>query len=148
MRVKKKKHGAERLEACGDIVIKDLREQGSTSEALFGNSKPLRIEIGCGKGDFIRAKSVQEPNYNYLAIEKISDNKSSIDLFDLYGYDGTKIEADYQKQADDYIYKLIYTNLRDRDLYMKKYIEAKGERFPVRMNYLTERKRLKSDIVN
>ncbi len=76
---------------------------------------------------------------DYIAIEKISDNKPSIDLFDLYGYDGTKIEADYQKQADDYIYKLIYTNLRDLDLYMKKYIEAKGERFPVRMNYLTER---------
>ena len=24
MRIKKKKHGAERLEACGDIVIKNL----------------------------------------------------------------------------------------------------------------------------
>ena len=73
MRIKKKKHGAERLEACGEIVIKDLREQGSTSETLFGNSNPLRIEIGCGKGDFIVGTAAKEPDVNFLAIEKVSD---------------------------------------------------------------------------
>ena len=29
MRVHKKKHGAERLEACGNIVIKDLKAEGN-----------------------------------------------------------------------------------------------------------------------
>ncbi|MBQ8182846.1 MAG: tRNA (guanosine(46)-N7)-methyltransferase TrmB [Clostridia bacterium] len=73
MRIKKKKHGAERLEACGDIVIKNLKEEGSTSEKLFGNSNPLRIEIGCGKGDFIVGTAAKEPDVNFLAIEKVSD---------------------------------------------------------------------------
>ncbi len=73
MRVKKKKHGAERLEACGSIVIKDLKAEGSTSQALFGNDNPIRIEIGCGKGDFIVGTAAKEPDVNFLAIEKVSD---------------------------------------------------------------------------
>lgn len=73
MRIKKKKHGAERLEACGNIVIKSLREEGSTSRELFGNDNPLRIEIGCGKGDFIVGTAAKEPDVNFLAIEKVSD---------------------------------------------------------------------------
>lgn len=73
MRVKKKKHGAERLEACGDIVIKDLKTRGSTAQELFGNDNPVRIEIGCGKGDFIVGTAVKEPNVNFLAVERVSD---------------------------------------------------------------------------
>lgn len=73
MRIKKKKHGAERLEACGNIVIKDLRAEGKTSQALFGNDNPLRIEVGCGKGDFIVGTAAKEPNVNFLALERVSD---------------------------------------------------------------------------
>ena len=73
MRVHKKKHGAERLEACGNIVIKDLKSEGNTSQALFGNDNPIRIEIGCGKGDFIVGTAAKEPDVNFLAVEKVSD---------------------------------------------------------------------------
>lgn len=73
MRVHKKKHGAERLEACGNIVIKDLRAEGNSSQTLFDNDKPLRIEIGCGKGDFIVGTAEKEPDVNFLAVEKVSD---------------------------------------------------------------------------
>ncbi len=73
MRVHKKKHGSERLEACGEIVIKDLRTVGNTSQLLFGNDNPIRIEIGCGKGDFIVGTAQKEPDINFLAIEKVSD---------------------------------------------------------------------------
>lgn len=73
MRVKKKKHGAERLEACGEIVIKDLKSQGHTAFEIFGNENPVRIEIGCGKGDFIVGTAAKEPNVNFLAVEKVSD---------------------------------------------------------------------------
>ena len=73
MRVHKKKHGAVRLEACGNIVIKDLRAEGNSSQTLFGNDKPLRIEIGCGKGDFIVGTAAKEPDVNFLAVEKVSD---------------------------------------------------------------------------
>ncbi len=73
MRVHKKKHGAERLEACGNIVIKDLKAEGNTAKELFGNDNPIRIEIGCGKGDFIVGTAAKEPDVNFLAVEKVSD---------------------------------------------------------------------------
>ena len=73
MRPHKKKNCAQRFEACGDIVIKDLKETGNCSEELFGNSKPLRIEIGCGKGDFIVGTAQNEPDVNFLAVEKVGD---------------------------------------------------------------------------
>ena len=73
MRVHKKKHGADRLLACGNIVIKDFRAEGNSSQALFGNDKPLRIEIGCGKGDFIVGTAAKEPEVNFLAVEKVAD---------------------------------------------------------------------------
>ncbi len=73
MRVHKKKHGGERLEACGNLVIKDLRLVGNTSQELFGNDNPIRIEIGCGKGDFVVGTAEKEPNVNFLAVEKVSD---------------------------------------------------------------------------
>ncbi|MGN0527266.1 MAG: tRNA (guanosine(46)-N7)-methyltransferase TrmB [Acutalibacteraceae bacterium] len=73
MRPHKKKNCAQRFEACGDIVIKDLKETGNCSEELFGNDKPLRIEIGCGKGDFIVGTAQKEPDVNFLAVEKVGD---------------------------------------------------------------------------
>ena len=73
MRVHKKKHGAERLEACGNIVIKDLKAAGNTAQELFGNNNSIRIEIGCGKGDFIVGTAAKEPDVNFLAVEKVSD---------------------------------------------------------------------------
>ena len=73
MRMKKKKYGHERLNLLSDLLVSDVEEFVGSLDSVYSEKKPLRIEIGCGKGDFIRGKSVQEPDYNYLAIEKILD---------------------------------------------------------------------------
>ncbi|MBQ8163741.1 MAG: tRNA (guanosine(46)-N7)-methyltransferase TrmB [Clostridia bacterium] len=73
MRMKKKRHGSERLELLSTLVSNDPVFLCNNLKDVYGNSNPLRIEIGCGKGDFIRGKSQAEPDYNYLAIEKIAD---------------------------------------------------------------------------
>ncbi|MBQ8344320.1 MAG: tRNA (guanosine(46)-N7)-methyltransferase TrmB [Clostridia bacterium] len=73
MRMKKKRHGSERIALLSSLVIENPTELSNNLLTVYGNNNPLRIEIGCGKGDFIRGKSVQEPEYNYLAIEKIAD---------------------------------------------------------------------------
>ena len=73
MRMKKKKHGPERLNLLSALIVTDIKEFYEDREKIFGNDKPLRIEIGCGKGDFVCGKSEQESEYNYLAIEKIAD---------------------------------------------------------------------------
>lgn len=37
---------------------------------IYTNEKPLHIEIGCGKGTFIIEKAKQNPNINFIGIEK------------------------------------------------------------------------------
>ncbi len=73
MRMKKKKYGHERLNLLGELLVSDVTEFIEKKDELFCEKRPLRVEIGCGKGDFICGKSVQEPDFNYLAIEKILD---------------------------------------------------------------------------
>ena len=43
------------------------------SRFVFSEIRPIRLEIGCGKGDFICELSETEPDYNYFALEKVSD---------------------------------------------------------------------------
>jgi tRNA (guanine-N7-)-methyltransferase len=40
-----------------------------TSQALFGNERPLEVEAGAGTGEFIVALAQTNPEINYLAIE-------------------------------------------------------------------------------
>ena len=45
--------------------------RGSWS-SLFGNSHPVRIEIGMGKGQFLLALAQREPDINFIGIERYS----------------------------------------------------------------------------
>lgn len=42
-------------------------------EKAFGNNNPVALEIGCGKGGFVRALAKQQPAWNFLALEKMSN---------------------------------------------------------------------------
>ena len=75
MRMRKKSNGEQRRKLLADLTCETLVGFTDKIEEIYGNNNPLRIEIGCGKGDFIRGKSVQEADYNYLAIEKILDGR-------------------------------------------------------------------------
>lgn len=83
MRMRRKKHLDERLAACGDMIIfmdredrnfavKDDKSMLDLAE-LFGNDNPVVLEIGCGKGQFIRELAKRDPDCNYIAVEKASN---------------------------------------------------------------------------
>lgn len=36
---------------------------------IFGNNRPLALEIGCGTGHFIREQALKQPEINFLAID-------------------------------------------------------------------------------
>ena len=42
-------------------------------EAVFGNSNPVELEVGCGNGGFIKELAAREKNVNFLCVE-ICDN--------------------------------------------------------------------------
>lgn len=84
MRMRKKKHAAERLLACENLILPlaehevDYRmaEENPTYydlKAIFGNDNPVQLEIGCGKGQFICELAKRNPTINYIAIEVCDD---------------------------------------------------------------------------
>ena len=80
----KKRHLEERLAACGDILtVADLKEKNMKLASqqrelldyvkIFGNSNPVHLEVGCGKGGFVNKMAVLHPDVNFVAVEKISN---------------------------------------------------------------------------
>jgi tRNA (guanine-N7-)-methyltransferase len=54
-----------------DYVIKiNEGEEAFDWKELFGNSCPVEIEIGCGRGMFIIKRALENPQINFLGIEK------------------------------------------------------------------------------
>ena len=83
MRMRRKNNLEERLAACGDRIlyldrdvldfsVKDDRDLLDIA-GIFGNDNPVELEIGCGKGQFIRELAKREPDVNFLAVE-VSSN--------------------------------------------------------------------------
>ena len=66
MRTKYRQWAVDYLKEHPEVVF----EQLNFDDAFF-TEKPLRIEIGSGKGDFIVAIAKKNPNINYLAVEKV-----------------------------------------------------------------------------
>ncbi len=73
MRVRKKKHCAERMERCARIWIKDPAACRSKWAGVFANENPIHIEIGCGKGAFVCGMAQKHPDINFVAVEKEED---------------------------------------------------------------------------
>lgn len=75
MRMRKKKHGAERIDACSDLIIKNATISDENIAEKFKNDKPvpLWLEIGCGKGAFVCGLSQKYPDVNLIALERIPD---------------------------------------------------------------------------
>lgn len=73
MRMRKKKNGFNRFTALSSIIIHNAEELYVNPMKPFISDKPLRLEIGCGKGDFIIGTSNTDSEYNYYAMEKITD---------------------------------------------------------------------------
>lgn len=53
------------------VVQKPASHKGGWKE-LFGNDHPVRIEIGMGKGRFLHTLAKENPDINYVGIEKYS----------------------------------------------------------------------------
>ena len=50
-------------------VIKNPKEFRGNWTSVFGNDRPIRIEIGMGKGRFLMDMAVLHPEINYIGIE-------------------------------------------------------------------------------
>lgn len=72
MRMRKKKNGDLRFERCAGWTIETegLKEQFYSH---FDPKKPIEMEIGSGKGRFIVAHAQENPDRQYISIERVKD---------------------------------------------------------------------------
>ncbi len=81
--MRKKKHLEERLAKCSNVirlfsddsnfVTAIEKKEYIDPVALFGNSNPVVLEIGCGKGRFACEYAKRNPDVNVLALEKCAN---------------------------------------------------------------------------
>ena len=73
MRLRKKKHGAERIAACAELRIENIEVLKDGFDGVFAESRPVHMEIGCGKGNFACGMAAKHPEINFIAVEKVAD---------------------------------------------------------------------------
>lgn len=73
MRMRKKKHGAERLAACGALLLEKPPVPSEDPASFFGKAGEVYLEIGCGKGAFACGMAAKHKERLFIAMEKVSD---------------------------------------------------------------------------
>ena len=69
-------------------VIKKPEEQKGNWNHVFGNEKPIQIEIGMGKGQFILNMAKAHPDVNFIGIERYSSVLlRALEMFDTEEYE-------------------------------------------------------------
>lgn len=62
--------GSEDFVANSEYVTHEPEKYKGKWKEYFGNDNPIRIEIGMGKGQFIETLAAQNPDINYIGIER------------------------------------------------------------------------------
>lgn len=69
--IRSHKYGDKKSDEGGRMVLGDWAVKGHWHD-VFGNSNPIHIEIGMGKGAFLMEHARREPDVNFVGIEKYS----------------------------------------------------------------------------
>lgn len=70
MRLRNLKNKNELLDNCSYIINDAEKYIGKWNKDVFKNNNPIHIEIGMGKGSFIKNMALSFPNINFVGIEK------------------------------------------------------------------------------
>ena len=74
MRMRKKKHGEERILACAELLIEDPSILKDDPQAPFADkNRKLCLEVGCGKGNFAVGMAEKNTDCNFIAMERVRD---------------------------------------------------------------------------
>lgn len=117
MRLRNVKGSRETI-ATHKYVIQEPEANKGRWREIFGNDNPIHIEIGMGKGQFIQALAKNNPDINYIGIEKYSsvliraiEKRSELEGENLYFI---RMDAeDIINVFDQYEVQQIYLNFSD-----------------------------------
>lgn len=54
-----------------DLVIQNPEQHKGKWREVFGNENPLHLEVGMGKGQFIRDMAIKYPDINFIGVEVV-----------------------------------------------------------------------------
>ena len=95
------------------LAVKQEKEYRGKWNTLFGNGHPIHIEIGMGKGQFILTLAKQNPNINYIGIERYSSvllrglqKRAEMEISNIYfmRIDALELEEVFDEGEVDRIY--------------------------------------------
>lgn len=69
MRRRKIKGSDEKLLSYSGYVITEAQNYKGKWRDLFGNNNPIHLEVGIGRGSFLKKFAVKNPEINYIGIE-------------------------------------------------------------------------------
>lgn len=116
MRLRNVKGAKEKIENSKYIILNYEDYKGNFKE-IFNNDNPICIEIGTGKGKFIKGMALKNPNVNYIGIEKFDSvivralekvEDEDIPNLRYIRMDATEIEKAFKNEVDT-----IYLNFSD-----------------------------------
>lgn len=125
--------GSKEAIAQNEFVVHEPEQHKGKWHALFGNDNPIHIEIGMGKGKFITTLALQNPNINYIGIEKYSsvliraiEKRSEADCNNLYfiRFDAENICDIFDTDEIDRIY-LNFSDPWPKDRHAKRRLTSK-----------------------
>ena len=73
MRMRRKKHYDDRLNACSHLLCECPDEPISSPECHFGFDGDMYLEIGCGKGGFAVQFAAANPSVCFYAMERVGN---------------------------------------------------------------------------
>lgn len=116
MRLKKIKNAGEIIKSSKYIVNECQNYKGRWKK-LFKNNNPIELEIGMGKGNFIIKKAIDNPNINYIGLEKYSSVLVStikkLELVDINNLKIINFYAEGIKEVFENEISKIYLNFSD-----------------------------------
>ncbi len=72
-RVRKQPGTREALLQYAPVVVLEPQQYRGSWQACFGNTNPVQMEIGMGKGRFISTMARQHPDINFIGVEVIEE---------------------------------------------------------------------------
>ena len=125
--------GAEETIATNRFVVQNPEESKGKWRALFPQNKPIRIEVGMGKGRFIMDMAEAHPDINYIGIEMYSSvllratqkmEERTLDNLKFILMDAVKIDECFAEGEVDRIY-LNFSDPWPKDRHAKRRLPSR-----------------------
>ncbi len=132
MRLRNVKGSRENI-AASEFVIHEPQQYKGKYQTLFSNKGPLHIEIGMGKGQFLLQLAKENPEINYIGIEKYSSvliraiekrQQEELDNLLFIRMDAEEIEEVFAKGEVDRIY-LNFSDPWPKDRHAKRRLTSR-----------------------